>query len=109
VRPQVAPLSLFVLRPLCSTPSSCPPSRVQTDNKDPDIVEQSLIKVKEALVGGGGVPPRALTAADTASIVQGVMLCMSHKNGRVQTAALGWCAPASPASTRGRGSVACCV
>ena len=36
---------------------------VQTDNKDPDIVEQALIKVAQALVGGDGQPPRELTPA----------------------------------------------
>ena len=56
-------------------------------------MEQSLIKVKEALVGGSDQPPLALKASDTAAIVQGVMLSLGHKNGRVQTAALACIAP----------------
>ena len=74
---------------------------VQTDNKDPDIVEQALIKVAQALVGGDGQPPRELTPADTQAVTQGVMLCLSHKNSRVQTAAVNWCGrPAPPRPLR---------
>jgi hypothetical protein len=68
--------------------------RLQTDNKDPDIVEQALSKVMQALKGSAGgkdaVPPQLPSPDQTVAIVDGVVKCLAHDNPRVRGAAVLW-------------------